>query len=117
MPNKDVYVSYSPQKTNIGTVDGDIQVGKNHLSKDLLINKSQKVTPQNSNRVSNTPKFFGDIQTVKWSSIGQTVIDKKEKLEERTRRRKASRKHEYKDKASYQKLQSSGRMRLDSFER
>jgi hypothetical protein len=54
---------------------------------------------------------------IKWESIGRKVIAKKEKLENKLRKRKCYRKYEYAQLPSYQKLQSSGRMRLESFER
>lgn len=52
-----------------------------------------------------------------WGHVGKCVIEKNEKREERLHKRRCYRKFEYDDLPSYQKLQNSGRMRLESFER
>lgn len=54
---------------------------------------------------------------VKWGPIGKAVITKQEELEQRTRKRRCYRKNEYEELPAYKKMHSSGRMRLESFER
>ena len=56
-------------------------------------------------------------KVIKWASIGEKVLKKSDDNENKLRKRKCYRKYEYTQLASYQKLQSSGRMRLESFER
>lgn len=56
-------------------------------------------------------------RSTQWGFVGKQVIDKAKKQEEKVHKRRCYRKHEYQDLPSYQKLQNSGRMRLESFER
>ena len=56
-------------------------------------------------------------RVTKWGHVGKEVIEKHDKREAKVHKRRCYRKFEYEDLESYKKLQNSGRMRLDSFER
>lgn len=58
-----------------------------------------------------------ETKTTSWGFIGRDVLKRKEKMEEKIHKRRCYRKFEYQDLPSYKKLQNSGRMRLESFER
>ena len=56
-------------------------------------------------------------RVIEWGFIGKKVIESKKKRDEIANKRKCYRRTEYKDLEAYKKLQCSGRMKLDSFER
>lgn len=57
------------------------------------------------------------LKHIQWSGIGKKMIETKEVLETRVNKRKCDRKYTYADKESFKKLQCSGRIRLENFER
>ena len=55
--------------------------------------------------------------TPEWGRIGKEVLDRDKAREEKIHKRPCLPKHEYADMPLYQKMQNSGRMRLESFEK
>ena len=56
-------------------------------------------------------------KATQWAPIGKRVIQVDDARQEKVQKRRCYRKEEYQDKPSYQRLQNSGRLRLEAFER
>lgn len=56
-------------------------------------------------------------KATQWAPIGKRVIQVDDARQEKVHKRRCYRKEEYQDKPSYQRLQNSGRLRLEAFER
>lgn len=56
-------------------------------------------------------------RATRWAHVGKRVLEKDDKKEAILRKRRCYRKTEYQDLPSYKRLQNSGRLRLEAFER